>query len=113
MAPHLAVPTRWAVVGTGFVARQFARGLPLARASRLAAVVSRTHASARAFADAYGPGARAHEDLAAMLRDPEVDIVYLATPNHLHAAQARTVIEAGKRCWWRSPSPPPPPRRAR
>jgi predicted dehydrogenase len=96
MAPHLGVPTRWAIVGTGFVARQFARALPLARAARLAAVVSRSQASARAFVEAYGPSARAHDDLGTMLRDPEVDIVYLATPNHLHAAHGRAVLEAGK-----------------
>lgn len=40
--------------------------------------------------------ARAHADLSALLDDPAVDIVYLATPAPLHAAQAREVAQHGK-----------------
>ena len=34
--------------------------------------------------------------LEAALGDPNVDVVHLATPNHLHAEQVRAVLDAGK-----------------
>src|SRR4029079_2191707 len=39
---------------------------------------------------------RAYRDLDAMLADRNVDVVHVATPNHLHHAQARAALEAGK-----------------
>ncbi len=38
----------------------------------------------------------AFPDLEAALDDPNVDVVHLATPNHLHAEQVRAVLDAGK-----------------
>jgi predicted dehydrogenase len=38
----------------------------------------------------------AFPDLETALDDPNVDVVHLATPNHLHAEQARAVLDAGK-----------------
>lgn len=61
----------------------------------LAAVGSRAPESAAAFAESFGV-VRAHatyEDLAA---DPDVDIVYIATPHALHHANARLCLEYGK-----------------
>ncbi len=83
---------RWGIVGTGGIARQFADDLKLVPGARLAAVCSRSIDTAKRFA----PEAKAFADLADLLASNEVDGIYLATPNHVHAAQALQSIAAGK-----------------
>ena len=39
---------------------------------------------------------RAYADLAELLADPEVQVVHLCSPNHLHFEQCRRVLAAGK-----------------
>ncbi|GAA4917786.1 Gfo/Idh/MocA family oxidoreductase [Stackebrandtia albiflava] len=39
---------------------------------------------------------RAHPDTDALLADPEVDVVHICTPNHLHEQLAKAAIAAGK-----------------
>lgn len=91
----------WAILGTGMIARRFAAALAHVPGASLAGVMSRDGATARAFSAAYAvtaklPAPEALTDLAAILADPAIDIVYIATPNHLHAAQAIACLEAGK-----------------
>lgn len=85
----------WGIVGTGGIARQFAADLRLLPATRLAAVCSRDAARAAAFAAEHG-GLRACAELDEFLADPDLDAVYIATPNAVHADQAVLAIEAGK-----------------
>ena len=59
------------------------------------AVASRDEARARAFADEHG-FARAYGSYEALFADPEVDVVYVATPHRQHHAVAGAAIEAGK-----------------
>jgi predicted dehydrogenase len=90
-------PTGWAILGSSTMARQFAAALKSSPASRLAAVCSRDAARAADFArEAGGSGTHGFTELAAVLAEPSVGIVYIATPNHLHAAQAIACMEAGK-----------------
>jgi predicted dehydrogenase len=90
-------PTGWAILGSGAMARQFAAALKSSPASKLIAVRSRDAARAENFArEAGDSGTRGFAELAALLAEPEVDIVYVATPNHLHAQEAITCMEAGK-----------------
>jgi 1,5-anhydro-D-fructose reductase (1,5-anhydro-D-mannitol-forming) len=89
----------WGVVGTGRIAStEIAPAVRALDNSTLVGVVSRDLARAQAFAAAHGePGrARAHDDLAALLADPDVDAVYVATPNALHAEQVVAAARAGK-----------------
>jgi predicted dehydrogenase len=51
--------------------------------------------AARAEAE-WLPGVRAHADLAALLAQPGIDAVYVATPNHLHRPLVEAVAVAGK-----------------
>nr|WP_062332553.1 Gfo/Idh/MocA family oxidoreductase [Herbidospora sakaeratensis] len=88
-------PLRWAIIGTGGIARQFADDLRLTEAAELVAVGSRTQARAEAFAAETG-APRAYADQAAMLAADDVDAVYVATPHPAHHAGALAAIEAGK-----------------
>ena len=82
----------WGIIGTGRIARQFARALPHTRHGRLAAVSSRRPEPPGAeFA-----GARLHHGADGLLADPEVQAVYIATPHPTHAALARRAAAAGK-----------------
>ena len=86
---------RWGIVGPGWIAAQFAKDLPLVAGAELAAVGSRSLQTAAAFAERYG-FARAHGSYAELAADPDVDVVYVATPHALHLDAALLCIEAGK-----------------
>lgn len=86
---------RWGILGPGFIAGLFAEDLARTPGARCVAVASRDAMRARAFAESHGI-ARAHGDYAALAADPEVDIVYVATPHSHHFAHARMMLEAGK-----------------
>jgi predicted dehydrogenase/aryl-alcohol dehydrogenase-like predicted oxidoreductase len=85
----------WGVLSTGAIAHTFARGLAHAKHSRLVAVGSRSAASAEAFAAEFG-GIRAHGSYPALLADPEVRAVYIATPHPQHLEWIVRAAEAGK-----------------
>jgi predicted dehydrogenase len=86
---------RWGILGAGGIAATFAKALPLSRTGRLAAVGSRDGAKAAEFAAKHG-GARAHGSYKALLADPEVDAVYIATPHPQHAEWCIRAARAGK-----------------
>ncbi|HEY6796169.1 MAG TPA: Gfo/Idh/MocA family oxidoreductase [Kineosporiaceae bacterium] len=92
-------PLRWGILGTGGIARGFARDLAGVPGAHLAAVGSRTAASARAFAAAVSPSfpdVRAHASWADLVADDDVDAVYVATPHPWHAAGALLAVRAGR-----------------
>jgi len=82
--PDSTLRLRWGILGTGAIAQTFARELPQSRTGRLVAVGSRTQESADNFAGKFGP-IRAHGSYEKLLKDPEVDAVYITTPHPLHA----------------------------
>jgi predicted dehydrogenase len=82
---------RWGIIGTGGIARAFAADLELTGSGTVAAVGSRSLEKARAFG--FG---RAHGSYEALVADPDVDVVYVATPHPMHHANARLALEAGK-----------------
>lgn len=85
---------RWGILGPGGIARAFASDLRTAGLD-LVAVGSRRAESAEAFAADFEV-ARAHGSYEALVSDPEVDIVYIATPHPFHAEQALLALEHGK-----------------
>jgi predicted dehydrogenase len=85
----------WGILATGGIAHSFARDLAEVPGARLAAVGSRSRERAQAFAATYG-GAAAHGSYEALVADPAVDVVYVATPHALHLDNARLAFEAGK-----------------
>ena len=80
---HSERPIRWGVIGAGGVAHGFATGLGSLPDARIVAVTSRRPSSARAFAARFGP-MQVHHGVDELVRDPLVDVVYVATPNHRH-----------------------------
>lgn len=87
---------RWGILGAGHIAQKFATGLGTIKDQAAAqAIGSRSLEKARAFAQEYGL-ARAYGSYEEVLSDREVDIVYIALPNHLHAEWALRCAQAGK-----------------
>jgi predicted dehydrogenase len=86
---------RWGILGTGSIARQFVRGLTSLPQAEMLAVGSRSRASAQEFADKRNVPRRyaSYDDLTS---DPDVDVVYIATPHPFHAENATLCLEAGK-----------------
>jgi 1,5-anhydro-D-fructose reductase (1,5-anhydro-D-mannitol-forming) len=86
----------WGIVGLGRIAdTAIAPAVTAATNGTLAGVVSRDAAKAKEFAARHG-AASAYDDYRALLEDPAVDAVYIATPNALHADQVVAAAEAGK-----------------
>ncbi len=86
---------RWGILGSGRVADGFARGLTSSPGSELVAVSSRDPANARSFATRHG-AVRAHADHEALVADPDIDVIYVATPNDRHADDAVMSLAHGK-----------------
>jgi predicted dehydrogenase len=86
-------PIRWAVVATGGIAASFVADLQATADAEVVAVASRSLDRARVFADERGIH-RAYDDVAAMLADGGIDVVYVATPHPQHVAPTRAALEA-------------------
>lgn len=84
-----------AVIGVGMRGRQHAWVYSTLPEVELVAVHSRTEARARRVAEEFG-AKRYYTDFHKLVRDPEVDIVSIATPDHLHKEPALSAAEAGK-----------------
>lgn len=93
--PMAAPALRWGVLGTGWIADRFVSSCHSSTRQRFAAVGSRSVEAARHFADNHGM-AVAHDSYEALVSDPEVDIVYVATPHNFHVEHGLLAIEAGK-----------------
>src|SRR5688572_25227974 len=85
---------RWGIIGPGGIAQAFLRGLEGSRTGKLVAIGTR-NAKKPGLAEKF-PGARIIEGYEALLADPEVDAVYIATPHPSHAEWAIKAAEAGK-----------------
>ena len=88
-------PLRWGILGTGGIAGAFAADLRLTGSGVAAAVGSRSQGSADRFADKFGI-ARRHASYEALAADPDVDVIYVATPHPMHRDNAVLALRAGK-----------------
>ncbi|MET1017799.1 MAG: Gfo/Idh/MocA family oxidoreductase [Leifsonia flava] len=85
---------RWGILATGGIAHAMANDLVL-NGFTVQAVGSRSQESADAFAAEFGIP-NAHPSYAALVADPEVDVIYVSTPHPFHAEHATLALEAGK-----------------
>jgi predicted dehydrogenase len=88
-------PLGWGLIGTGGIAETFAADLMFTDSGRAAAVGSRQMESADRFADEFSIPNR-HASYEALVADPDVDVVYVATPHSMHHANALLALRAGK-----------------
>jgi predicted dehydrogenase/aryl-alcohol dehydrogenase-like predicted oxidoreductase len=85
----------WGILSTGRIAGIFAKGLAASEMGELLAVASRTQESADKFGDEHKV-TRRYGSYEALLADPDVQAVYIATPHPMHAEWAIRAAEAGK-----------------
>ncbi len=86
---------RWGILGTGKIARQFAEGLKILPDAKLVAVGSRTAEQANAFGKQYDVSHR-HASYEALANDPNVDVIYVATPHSCHKENSLLALSSGK-----------------
>ncbi len=86
---------RWGILATGVIARNFAETAARMGDVQIVAVASRSLEKANEFADAYGIPTR-HQGVCALAFDPDVDIVYVATPHSAHFEDMKALIAGGK-----------------
>ena len=95
MTEAMAERLGWGLIGTGGIAATFAADLMHTKSSRPVAVGSRQMDSANGFADRFDIPNR-HASYEALVADPKVDVVYVATPHPMHYANALLALDAGK-----------------
>ena len=97
-------PFGWAIIGPGPIAHKFAEAVTGINNAALMCILGRDLSRASAFADQWCPdgrvpgqtNSRATDSIDAMLRDPSVEAVYIATPHAFHADAIRRCLQAGK-----------------
>lgn len=85
---------KWAVVGTGYIADRFVKGMLCVPDAQLTAVVSRSAETAALFARKYGFRS-SYADYQQMLQKERPDIVYIAVPNDCHFKYVMEALDAG------------------
>jgi len=88
-------PLRWGILGAGAIAKRFCADVRPLSDHALAAVGSRDREKADAFGDQFEVANR-HGSYEALVSDPEVDVVYVATPHTFHREHALLALNAGK-----------------
>ena len=87
---------RWGILGLGNIAKQFARGVAaIPNDAELLAVGSRTQEKADAFAKEFN-AARAYGSYEALVKDPDVDAIYVSSPHTGHMEHSILCLNHGK-----------------
>jgi predicted dehydrogenase len=90
-----ARPLRWGILGTGPIAAEFVAGIEESTSSIPHAVASRSKEKASDFARRFAMPVHydSYEDL---IRNDEIDVVYVATPHSAHERWASEALLAGR-----------------
>lgn len=86
---------RWGIVGPGRIAENVMGDFGRVPNAEVVAVASRSGDRARAFAGRHGIG-RAYGSYRELIADPDVDVLYIATPHPQHLAIGVAAARAGK-----------------
>jgi len=86
---------RWGILATGNIAASMAEALQEVEDAELTAVGSRSQASADAFGDKWNIP-HPHSSYEALANDPDIDIIYIATPHNFHYDNMMLCLNAGK-----------------
>ena len=96
---------RLGTIGSGMIVRAVLDAVQVTEGIRCVAVHSRDESTGRALAESYGIR-KAYTRLEDLCGDPEVDFIYIASPNDLHYPQARMALEYGKNVICEKPMTP-------
>lgn len=83
------------IIGCGGIAKKMAATLGKMKEVQRYAVASRNQEKAQAFANEWG-FEKAYGSYEELANDPQVDLIYIATPHAMHYNNARMCIEKGK-----------------
>lgn len=86
---------QWGILGTGRIAEKFAIGLQHVANAQLYAVGSRSKEQANLFANKFNIP-HAYGSYAKLASDPQVDVIYIASPHVFHAEHTLLCLESGK-----------------
>ncbi len=86
---------KWGIIGCGRIAHKFVSDLELIEDATLTAVASRSYEKADEFAQKH-KAKKAYGSYDELFLDQDVDIVYIATPHHLHAELSIQAMENDK-----------------
>jgi len=85
----------WGIIGLGKIANKFAKDLALVEDAELTAVASRSLEKAKTFAEAHQVESY-YDNYQSLFDNPDIDIVYIATPHNSHMEFSIQVMNAGK-----------------
>jgi len=85
----------WGILGPGRIAYSFADGVRVVLGADVYAIGSRSQERAKSFAEYYS-APKAYDSYEALVNDPDVDAVYIATPHRFHFENAMLCLNAGK-----------------
>lgn len=86
---------RWGILGCGKISRKFAADLALVEGAKLMAVGARQLSTAQEFAREF-PASHVHGSYEELVTDPDVDVIYVATPHALHREHTLLCLNHGK-----------------
>lgn len=92
---RVSARTRWGILATGYIAAAFVEDLRLLPDAEVVAVGSRSVEAARTFADKHDVP-RAYGSWQELAADPDIDVVYVATPHAAHFDATMTCLTAGR-----------------
>ncbi|KAK7408944.1 hypothetical protein QQX98_008888 [Neonectria punicea] len=86
---------RWGIIGTSFISNTVVKAIAGSNGSRVEAVFGRNGERLTAFADKHGITKR-YDDMDELLSDPDIDVVYIGLPSHLHSSATIAAAQHGK-----------------
>ncbi|KGA20453.1 hypothetical protein GM50_1850 [freshwater metagenome] len=95
MSTQIGTEFRWGILASGGIAQAFARDLSYFNHHIVAAVGSRSQESADSFAAEF-PGCKAYSSYEALVADPTLDAIYVASPHPYHVSNTILALNAGK-----------------
>lgn len=87
--------THWGIIGLGKIAHKFAADLLLSETATLHGVASRSMEKATEFASTYNAN-KAFDSYEALANDPEIDVIYIATPHTFHFENTMLCLQHNK-----------------
>ena len=96
---------RIGAIGTGAIAKSMIPEFQRSDVLQCTAIYSRKEETGQAIAEQFGIP-KVYTSLDAMLADPEIDMIYVGTPNSVHFGQAKAALLAGKHVLCEKPFTP-------